>query len=179
MARRSKKKKRNQSRNSPAARIHSHHPATSIPEATEAPLVSNQQSSTVAIRRLFRLAVLIVALWWLFLGGMALFTANPVTLNREQIIRAEIVVTATVVDPVNGTIHVEKSWKSDRQFETITLRNLKESKAKAGVSYIIPVTESRAGRYHVTTTRLPNNPPLIYPNTPESKEQLQSILEKK
>ncbi|MCH7686417.1 MAG: hypothetical protein IH899_07015, partial [Planctomycetes bacterium] len=55
--------------------------------------------------------------------------------------------------------------------------NLKETGAKADVSYIIPVTESREGRYNVTTTRLPNNPPLIYPNTPESVRQLQSILE--
>jgi hypothetical protein len=177
LARRSKKKKRNQSRTSPASRFNSNDSATSLPEATEVSQAPDRQSSTVTIRLLYRLAVLIVALWWLFLGGMALFTANPVTLNREQIIRAEIVVTATVVDPVNGTIHVEKSWKFDRQFDSIMLENLKETGAKADVSYIIPVTESRNGRYNVTTTRLPNNPPLIYPSTKKSEEQLQSILE--
>ena len=108
---------------------------------------------------------------------MALFTANPVTLNREQIIRAETLVTATVVDPVTGTIHIEKFWKGDREVDSITLGNLNETGAKAGVSYIIPVTELRKDRYMVTTTRLPKNPPLIYPNTPESVRQLQSILE--
>jgi hypothetical protein len=126
---------------------------------------------------LFRLAVLIAAFWWLFLGSMALFTANPVTLNREQIIRAEFVVTATAMDPVNGTVHIEKSWKSDGQVDSMTLENLSQTGAKANVSYIIPVTESRKGRYNVTTTRLLNNPPLIYPNTPEAVLQLQSILE--
>ena len=179
MARRSKKKRRNQSRTSPAARFNSHHPATSVADATEVPQVSDRQSSTMRVRRLFRLAVLIAALWWLFLGSLALFTANPVTLNREQIIRAETVVTATVVDPVKGTIHIEKSWKGIREVDAITLGNLNETGAKAGVSYIIPVTESRKDRYIVTTTRLPKNPPLIYPNTPKSEQQLKLILKKK
>ena len=175
MARRSKKKKRIQSRTSPSARPNSHKPAISVADATEVSQASTRQSST--FRRLFRPAVLISALWWLFLGSIAFFTANPVTLNQEQIIRAEIVVTATVVDPVSGTIRIEKSWKSDRQVDSITLENLKETGAIADVSYIFPVTELRTGRYHITTTRLPNNPPLIYPNTPEAVQQLQSILE--
>ena len=45
---------------------------------------------------------------------MAVFTANPITLNREQIIRTETVnvFTASVVDPVRGTIHIEAACVS-------------------------------------------------------------------
>ena len=61
-------------------------------------------------KRLF-LAVGIAAVWWSALASLALFTANPVTVNREQIERAEFVVTALVDAEGSESITVERTWK--------------------------------------------------------------------
>ncbi len=51
----------------------------------------------------------LVAFWILFLAGLALWTANPVTLNRDQILLAQAtgaVVIADIRDVRSGRIHV-------------------------------------------------------------------------
>ncbi|MEZ6048973.1 MAG: hypothetical protein R3C11_26035 [Planctomycetaceae bacterium] len=43
----------------------------------------------------------------------SLLTANPVTLNWEQIRRSQTVILAKVVNKDAGTVEVERFWKND------------------------------------------------------------------
>ena len=45
--------------------------------------------------------------WLLLLSVLALWTANPATVNRQQILQSEIVVEAEVLDPRTGKVEVE------------------------------------------------------------------------
>lgn len=129
-----------------------------------------------AFKKLFVIAIIVAVTWGLFLAGLAVTTANPVTVNREQVLRADFIAMLSVNEPESGAIVLEKLWDGTKP-EPFTLDNLKETGAEAGRSYYVPVTKTGQGRYIVTPTRLPGNPPLIYPATPEAEEQLTAILE--
>lgn len=125
-------------------------------------------------RRLLLSAIALAAGWWLLLGGLALFTANPVTLNREQIRRAPYVATGTL--RADGTVAVEKEWKRRANLDTLTLPELGEAGYEPGQSYLIPVLQ-RGSRYRVMPAPWQKTPePRIYPATPEAVRQLEGIL---
>jgi hypothetical protein len=120
-------------------------------------------------------ASILALLWWIALALLAVFTANPVTLNREQIRRAQYVVMATVNDPRQGRVTVEREWKRNALHGAITVENLAAAAPRAGVSYLIPLTP--AGKeYGITDAPLPKSVSLIYPATPDAMAQLQAIL---
>ncbi len=128
-------------------------------------------------RRLLIAAIVLVAAWWIVLSLLALFTANPITLNRDQILRADAVVTATVdQSPSAGRVTVTRVWKGDRQLGGILVENLRQAGARAGRTYLLPLShvDDRADR--VTATTIPGGPPLIYPATAEAEQQLTQIL---
>jgi hypothetical protein len=121
-------------------------------------------------------AVALAAGWWVCLSLLALFTANPVTLNREQILRSKDVVTGTIVgDPGSGKVSVTEEWKGHDLRGTIMVANLATTIARQGTSYLIPLSASDE-TFRVTETLLPNGAPLIYPATYDALEQLQEIL---
>lgn len=116
--------------------------------------------------------------WWTILAALALFSANPITINREQIQRADFVVTATVVDKTAGVVHVEKEWKSAADFHKLTVKNLEDTLADSDATWLIPLTRSPDGHFQVPASRLPNGEPLVYPATPEATKQLADILKR-
>lgn len=130
---------------------------------------------TSLVRRWFVLAASLVVLWVIGLGVLSILTANPVTLNRDQILESDDVITALVEDAKGGHVRVEKSWKSDVSEEQLTLTNLGEAKAGSRERLLIPVSRSRRG-WQVTPTKLPNEPPLVYPDSEESERQLRQLL---
>lgn len=121
-------------------------------------------------------ATLVAACWWIFLVWLAIFTANPVTLNREQILRASYVVTGTLVsNPPTAEVAIEREWKDHGLSGTILVNDLPAIARRPGLTYIIPL--SRVGHgFHVTQMPPPNKVPLIYPATSDSIGQLQAIL---
>lgn len=121
------------------------------------------------------LVAALASLWLIGLGVLSYLTANPITLNREQVLSATDVLTAVVEDAKTGTIRVEKSWKDDISEARLTLPNLNAAKPVVGDRYLIPVSRRRGG-WQVTLSKLPNEPPLIYPATPESDMQLRQLL---
>jgi hypothetical protein len=120
-------------------------------------------------------AATIAAAWLAALVVMAARTANPVTLNRAQLAKAEFVATAKVVDRARGAVEVEDQWKNKAPV-SLTLENLAQTSAVDGQKYLIPISKAADG-FRVTGSRLPNDAPLIYPATSESIDQLRQILD--
>lgn len=133
------------------------------------------------------IAASLTAVWLLALAGLAIFTANPVTLNRHQIELAELVVSGRVVDLGSGEVAVERTWKGAAPADQLQVGNLADTPAAAGGVYILPLTAAEGGlvvtparrRRDERAARQPldtGGPPLIYPATPEALEQLQQAL---
>lgn len=128
-------------------------------------------------RMLLVIAAVLTAAWMVALLVMAHYTANPVVLNREQILESPYVVTGTVVgEPASGKVAVEREWKKQALSGTISIANLAATGAKSGVSYIIPLSKPDES-LHVTEVPNSEGMPLIYPATAASLDQLKAILD--
>jgi hypothetical protein len=124
------------------------------------------------------LAATVTAVWLMALGGLALFTANPVTLNRRQIELADAVITGRVLNKGHRDVAVERVWKGGDLPEGLRVENLDEAPVEVGHVYVIPLTRNRE-RYAVAATRrtpAPEGSRLVYPATPTALEQLRDIL---
>lgn len=141
---------------------------------TDSPDTASSHTVSHVWRR-FVLAASLTGLWVLGLGVLSFLTANPVTLNRDQILEATDVVTAVVDDAVLGRVRVEKSWKDKVADKELTLSNLAETKSAARQRLLIPVTFSRPN-WLVTPSKLPREPPLVYPVGEEAERQLRQLL---
>lgn len=131
--------------------------------------VSQKQKS------LFIVAAIMSTAWMLSLLILSVTTANPVTLNRDQIIESTDVLTALVDDPQSGVIQIQHSWKDvvgEKQIKVADLGSLSVTK---GERYIIPVLQNKE-TWQATPSKLPKNPRLIYPASDEAERQLKSIL---
>lgn len=126
-------------------------------------------------RQRFALAAAFAGLWLIGLGVLSFLSANPITLNREQVLSATDVLTAVVEEPRAETVRVEKSWKGAVSEDRLALSNLQATNPRAGDRLLIPVSRSRGG-WRVTLSKLPNEPPLVYPATAESEGQLRQLL---
>lgn len=120
-------------------------------------------------------AALLGGAWAISLACLAVWTANPITLNREQVLRANYVVTARVDDSASGRVTVEREWKRRGINGQITIANLPAASPRNGADYLIPLT-ARVDDYAVTGLPVPGGAPLIYRATPEALAQLRAIL---
>jgi hypothetical protein len=141
---------------------------------TDAPDSTALREATSA-RQQFTLAAVVAATWLIGLGGLSFQSANPVTINCEQVLSATDVLTAVVDDAKAGTVRIEKSWKGMVSDDRLVLSNLPAAKVLARDRLLIPVSKARSG-WQVTHSRLPNEPPLVYPATAESEGQLRQLL---
>lgn len=141
------------------------------PVASAPPDASSGES-----RRGVWIAVAVAGLWVLTLAALAFFTANPVTLNVEQIRRADYVVTGRVSEESADRLVVEREWKGTDIPELVRVENLSQTAIKPGRSYLVPLSRARADLLEVTTTDLPESPPLVYPATEDATRQLSAIL---
>ena len=116
------------------------------------------------------------AVWLIVLLSLSITTANPVTLNLDQVLESTDVLTAVVENPQTGTVRVQKTWKEEVTETELVLANLGLTGAAAGKWILIPVVK-RGRTWLVTPTKLPGNPPLVYPATAETVRQLQGILQ--
>lgn len=135
-------------------------------------------ASPVKIRRRWIVSAIVLAAWILALGILAATTANPVTLNREQILHAHFVVTARVLNRAEGMIAVEKEWKRGAGIvaDKMRVENLDRTGVHDGAEYLLPLTRQADGKLYVTETRLPNGRPLAYPATPDAIARLEQLL---
>jgi len=150
-------------------------PADSPPIPSEEPRSAAPSARATARRRLIAAGVL-AALWVVALVILALLTANPVTLNREQILQSDLVVVGRFDSQNPSRLIVDESWNRESDLAEIDVENHAATRARAGKSYIVPLTKTPAGRFRVTESLLPNSAPLVYPATDEAFEQLRALL---
>lgn len=144
--------------------------ATSPPDASQAPPRGGTTAGGV-----LRAAAVTAAVWWAALGLLAIGTANPVTLNRAQILSATAVVTGHVVDAEAGTVRVERQFHGIALPEEITVEGLADSGARNGRTYVLPLSGFSPEELQVEPSRLPGQPRLIYPATEAALAQLAGI----
>ena len=131
--------------------------------------------------RLFA-GLLLGGVWLTGLAVLAWQTANPVTLNREQIRRSRWVVVGTL-DTKTKLLKIEKEWQSNERFKKpgVSITNLDATRLRPGQRYIVPLqrdsrdTYSAPTGWEVTPTLLPNKEPLVYPATDDALAQLKRI----
>ncbi len=127
-------------------------------------------------RTMLIVAALVAAVWVLGLVVLALISANPVTLNEEQILHSLFVVTAIRPDAKSSMLLVTKEWLHGEDLGEIAVANLDHAKMPADRECLVPLQRLGKGRYQITPTTLPNEAPLIYPATPEAEAQLRELL---
>ena len=126
-------------------------------------------------RKLFSITALLAATWMILLLVLSVTSANPVTLNRDQIVEATEVLTVLIKDQQMGTVQVEKSWKSELSDHELVVTDIASMGVATGQRFLIPITRE-GSQWQVMPSKLPNNARLIYPATPEAERQLNSIL---
>lgn len=122
---------------------------------------------------------LVVALavgWFIALAALAWWTANPITLNRQQIADSDLVIVGTVENAKTGTVTVDRKWKRDIADQKITIGNLSRVQVKDGEQYLFPLRVTDIPTYVLTPLVDVETPPLVYPSTPAAIEQLEHIL---
>jgi hypothetical protein len=143
----------------------------------EVPVTPLSPASVRRSRNLLVIAAVLAAAWMVAILLLAHYTANPVTLNREQILDSPYVVTATVLgDPASGQVSVEREWKKQSLSGTIDVANLSATGVKAGLTYILPLSKPDQS-LQVTEAPNSNGTALVYPATPEALDQLKSIVD--
>lgn len=141
---------------------------------TDSPDRSAAQTPSAIGTRLV-VAVFLAAAWVIVLGVMSVLTANPVTLNRAQILEAAEILTVQVEDARSGLVRVEKSWKGAIDDDQLRLRNLNETAARSGDRLLVPVSAVSDG-WIITRSKLPGDPPLVYPASEDAEQQLRRLL---
>jgi hypothetical protein len=116
---------------------------------------------------------------------MVLTSANPPTVNRQQILDSESVVEAEVVDLTAGKVQSIKVHLGPNLIGELKITNLAETGAIQGETYLLPLMPERKGAWSVTPSPLPdtrhpaeaNSPglPLIYPVCNSTLQQLSAI----
>jgi len=123
-----------------------------------------------------RAAIALIAVVWCgLLAWLVLATANPVTLNRRQILDADAVVTAQVVDPAAGTCRIVRQWTGETLPGEFVVAHLDETAARPGGDWILPLVKI-GDEPEVLPSLLPSHARLVYPATPEVLEQLEAIV---
>ncbi len=126
-------------------------------------------------RKLFSITALLAVTWMVLLLVLSVTSANPVTLNRDQIVEAADVLTVLVKDQQTGAVQIEKSWKGELSDHELVVTDIASMGVATGQRFLIPITRE-GSQWQVMPSKLPNNARLIYPMSPEAERQLKSIL---
>jgi hypothetical protein len=126
-------------------------------------------------RRSLLIATLVSLVWLLALAVLSFTTANPVTLNRAQILASTDVLTAVVEDVQQGIVRVERSWRNRVTEQSLSVTNLRTSAATVGLRLLIPVVRDN-GDWQVTPSPFSERGAAVYPAMPDAERQLESLL---
>ncbi|HBN78294.1 MAG TPA: hypothetical protein DD473_21270 [Planctomycetaceae bacterium] len=127
----------------------------------------------------FYLAILLGICWLISLAILSLFTANPVTLNRVQIMRADAVIAAEIVD-IQGTIRVDEVLFTrqgvDVEPET-TFQVLPPSPHwQPQMQRILPILRDADGNWRIAPAPLPKTVEIDYPDRPDVRAEVKEIV---
>lgn len=135
------------------------------------------------------LAVCVIG-WIAWLAGLAVETANPVALNRAQILAADVVVEGRWLDFPRGRLGVDRVWKRPMIPREITIRELPFQGVPQEGPVLLPLTRIGKTDFRLTGGVLPNPPafdgpdlregskvrPIGYPATISAVRELEQIL---
>ena len=143
-------------------------------ESVEAPTSQTSSGRLVG-------AVVVFGVWAVALIVLAMLTSNPVSLNRAQIIAAEVVVEAVydAEEPhPRGGKHwqVKRSWPVDRTGASLEIDGLDGLPLTDGQSYLIPIEPVAKGRWRIVLSPQPFATPLVYPANLQTVTELEAIL---
>lgn len=134
----------------------------------------------------FFLTAALVGIWWGVLIVLVIWTANPVVLNRRQLMQSDCVVTGILLDAPPGTVRVLKVWRGGLPQTEIHVVHLKDRvrvadrkghRPRPGEKYVFPLKRRGTNSYLVTPRTPEETSGVIYPATPAVREQLREMFE--
>jgi hypothetical protein len=139
----------------------------------------------MAVRRLRRKLVFAAAsVWILFLGGLAFWTANPVTLNRDQILGARskgAVIIARVVSTKIGALKVEEVLAAANGLpaeiavgKEVRVAFLSDAGVKDGEQIVAPLAVTPSGGLAIAP--MPIGAARVYPATPDVVDAVKQLI---
>ncbi len=153
----------------------------SIAEAGDPPqvLASTNATAPHKTRRspVFVVAIALFLLWAACLMTLALVVESPVTLNRQQIRQADVIVRGTIDPTQTGVVLVDQSWPTDATDAAILIENLAELSLQPQQSYLLPLRHAADGTYSVVLTPQPMSVRLVYPATEDAIRSLEVVLQ--
>jgi hypothetical protein len=123
-----------------------------------------------------RLAAFAAVAWSATLLVMAIQTADPQVVSRDQVLQSEVVVIARRVRPGDEHVRVERVFQGNvSEGDELRVRNLAAVALADDQSYVLPLSPYR-GDYVVTTLEGQRTAPLVYRVSPDTIGALRSIL---
>jgi len=122
------------------------------------------------------LALALFLVWAAGLATLAVVVTSPVTLNRVQIRRAEVIVQGTPDPTQAGVFLVDRTWPTDATDVVILIDDLDELALEPMQSSLIPLRQTSEGTYAVALTPKPSEARLTYPATDNAVASLEAIL---
>lgn len=128
-------------------------------------------------RRLLIFAVIGAAFWSLALFLMDMWTSNPPTVSRDQVLKADVVIAARRVRGAENRVIVERVFRGDATVgDELTVVNLTDvTGIKDDLTYILPLSRFRRS-YLLTKLDGQQVPPIVYPVRPATIDEIKSIL---
>ena len=127
-------------------------------------------------------AFLLAIIWLGFLAALDLWTANPVTVNRAQILNSQYILTARIIDPQKGVVEILAIQRTDGKLNPPSVLHKKITLQPAGIHWeenstrIFPVFRDRKGDWFITPAPLPKFKYIDYPATDSMRRQIDQIL---
>jgi hypothetical protein len=136
-----------------------------------------QLRSSSGRRRLLWLVSFLAVAWSVTLLVMALQTANPLVVSRDQLLKSDVVVIARRVRAGDDHVSVERVFRGNvAAGDKLRVLNLADIGGFADdQSYVLPLSPNSDG-YVVTTLDKQRAAPLVYPVSPDTIEAVKSIL---
>lgn len=126
------------------------------------------------------LAAAAAAAWFTFLVVLAVLTANPVTVDRDQLLSSDadavVVATPTASAARSVTLRVEKPLAGLNLPETLRVETDEPQRFESGRSYIVPVRRTADGYAVTPAPPALKHAPLVYPATDDALKAAEKIL---
>lgn len=129
---------------------------------------------------LFIAAAVVAAIWLSLLAVLALRTANPVTVNRGQLLASDAVVVAT---PRQGrsrgrvvSLRIDKSLVGEDLPATLQVGGVEPGRFSDPGPYLVPLRRTENGFDVTPAPPALNRAPLVYPATAEVVRMAEVIL---
>lgn len=121
-----------------------------------------------------------VVLWFGFLAVLTVTTANPVTVNRHQLLSSDSVVVGEFdVSSLRGstaTLRVHETLAGHEVASTLAVAGVERARIAGGGTYVIPLRGSGPD-YRVTPAPAAfKEAPLVYPATDDVRRIVEEIL---